>query len=147
MASALVDVNRLPLRRNAGVSVWLVRSASIPWTVLLIVESVTEIAVPVESMPSAFVERIALRETTRPKLELANVELWPLVMSMPVTAYRTAPLTIVPFAPAPARRMPPQSVVEAALHPGSRADGHASTPALLSARLVKIFWLAEPVSS
>src|SRR5713101_5570148 len=110
MASALWEVNRLPLsRKAAGVAGTLVRVTLAPWTPPLMVESVTEIAVLLEKRPSVFVEASVLRETTRPKLDEPLVEVAPFMMLMPVVAYRTEAFTNDPFAALPDKLMPAQS--------------------------------------
>ena len=70
MASALVETNRSPLRRNAPLDA-PAKSAMMPWTPWLIVELVTEIDVFTVLMPSILLGPMLLPETTRPKLEEA----------------------------------------------------------------------------
>src|ERR1700674_3685322 len=69
MASALVDMNRLPLRRKGETPEALVRSTLTPWTAPVMVELVTEMAVLLDAIPSALIGPSVLRATTRPKLE------------------------------------------------------------------------------
>src|ERR1700687_5340870 len=140
MASAVWDVNRLPLsRKAAGVAEAFVSVILAPWTPPLIVESVTEIGVLLATMPSVLVEAKVLRETSRPKLDEVSVDVAPFVMLIPVAAYRTAALNTDPFAALPDRLMPAQSPGAAEAQPGRSTDGQATTPALLSLRLVKTF--------
>ena len=62
----------------------------------------------------------------------------PLLMRMPVLAYRTAALTSVASVPF-VRLIPPQSPAAGAGQPGTSAAGQP-TPAVVSPRLVKTFW-------
>ena len=80
-----------------------------------------------------------LPDTTRPKMLEPDVDEASLLIEMPVEAYRTTALTRAALAPLPLRLMPPQSPIDAPVQPGSSADGQATTPALLSLRLVKTF--------
>ena len=87
MASAVWDVNRLPLsRRAAGVAEVFVNMTLAPWTPPLIAESVTEIGVSLEKTPSVFVNASVLRATTRPKLDEPFVDVAPFVILIPVAA-------------------------------------------------------------
>ena len=56
-------------------------------------------------------------------------------------------LTKVPFARIPDRLIPAQSPGAADTQPGSSVDGQATTPAVLSLRLVKIFCAPDSVPS
>ena len=118
-----------------------------PWTPPLTTESVTEIGVLLAKTPSVLVEPTVLRETVRPKLDELSVEVAPFTMLMPVPAYLTEAFTTVPLAVLSERLMPAQSPGAAAAQPGSSTDGQATTPALLSVRLVKIFCALDAVSS
>src|SRR6267154_1111951 len=86
MASALVDVNRLPLRRTGVPEIPPLRSTVTPCAPPLMDEVVTEIAVFTALMPSMALGPMLLPETTRPKTDDPDVADAPLVIRMPVAA-------------------------------------------------------------
>src|SRR6202165_3020273 len=153
MASALVDMNRLPLRRTGMLDVNPLKSTLMPCVPPLIDEVVTEIGVFTALMPSAAFGPMLLPDTTRPKTDDPDVDVAPLVIRMPVDAYRTAALTNAPLALPPARTMPPQSPGcgggwTVPVHPITTAERHVATPTESSVRLLKTFWrLLGAVSS
>src|SRR5260370_222030 len=114
MASALVDMNRSPLRRKTVLGIAPVKSTLMPCVPPLTVEPVTEIAVFAALTPSTALGPMMLPEMTRPKTDDPNVDDALLVIEMPVEAYGTAALTRAPLAPVPLRLMPPQSPALAA---------------------------------
>src|SRR5258708_28502954 len=109
MASALVDPNRLPLRRSGVLGTPPLKSTLIPCEPPLIDEVVTEIAVFTALMPSTALGPILLPDTTRPKTDEPDVDDAPLLIRMPVAPYRTAPLTSAPLPPLSVTVIPPQS--------------------------------------
>src|SRR5438067_9689193 len=86
MASALVDVNRLPLRRTGVPCGVPLRSTVTPWAPPLIDVVVTEIAVFTALMPSTVLGPMLLPDTTSPKVDDPDVDDAPLVIRMPVVA-------------------------------------------------------------
>src|SRR5882762_8877015 len=86
MASALVDVNRLPLRRTGVLSTAPLKSTLMPCVPPLIEELVTEIAVLTALMPSTAEGPTLLPDTTRPKTDDPEVDVAPLEIRMPVDA-------------------------------------------------------------
>src|SRR5438876_7874601 len=146
MASALVDVNRLPLRRTGVPAIPPLRV--MPCAPSLMDELVTEIAVLTALMPSMALGPMLLPDTTRPKTDDPDVDDAPLVIRMPVAAKRTAALTSAPFAVPPVSVMPPQAPGwTVAGHAFTRTEWQVATPTLSSVRLVKTFWPLPPVSS
>src|SRR5947208_7813991 len=73
MASALVDVNRLPLRRTGVPGGVPLRSTVTPCAPPLIDVVVTEIAVFTALIPSTVLGPMLLPETTRPKVDDPDV--------------------------------------------------------------------------
>ena len=113
------------------------------------VESVTETGVSLALIPSPEDGPTELWETVRPKTELPAVLTALLSIVMPVEAFRILVLTKAPLA-SPVRINPLHAPATGSLpgeQVGSSDDGQAMTPAALSARLVKIFWLLDPVLS
>src|ERR1700704_3081302 len=86
MASALVDMNRLPLRRTGVLGIPPVSSTLMPWAPPLTDELVTEIAVLTALMPSTAEGPMLLPVTTRPKTDDPDVDVAPLEIEMPVDA-------------------------------------------------------------
>jgi hypothetical protein len=86
MASTLVDMNRLPLRRNGVPGIAPLKSTLMPCVPPLKEVVVTEIAVVASLMPSKPVGPMLLPETTSPKTDEPNVDDAPLVIWMPVVA-------------------------------------------------------------
>jgi hypothetical protein len=86
MASALVDMNRLPLRRKGVPGIVAVKSTLTPCVPPLNEEVVTEIGVVAAVMPSTRVGPILLPDTTRPNTDDPNVDDAPLVIRIPVEA-------------------------------------------------------------
>src|SRR5712691_4390677 len=79
MASALVDMNRLPLRRKGVLGIPPLKSTLMPCVPPPTDEVVTEIAVFAALMPSTAVGPMLLSDTTRPKTDEPNVDDAPLV--------------------------------------------------------------------
>src|SRR5438094_5663795 len=106
-------------------------------------------------MPSANVGPITLFETTSPNrdpsaagVEIAvgapagGVDIAPLAMVMAVVAYRIFAWSMVALAPLPNSLMPPQSPAgngKGGEHTCTKTEQLASTPAVPSRRLVKVF--------
>src|ERR1700686_5291978 len=86
MASALVDMNRLPQRRNGVPGIAPLKSTLMPCVPPLIEEVVTEIGVFTALMPSTALGPMVLPDTTRPKTDDPDVDDAPLVIRMPVDA-------------------------------------------------------------
>src|SRR5438552_17036232 len=92
MASALVDVNRLPLRRTGVLGIPPLRSTVMPCAPPLMDEAVTEIAVFTALMPSMALGPMLLPDTMRPKTEDHDVDVASFVIRMSVAALRTLAL-------------------------------------------------------
>jgi hypothetical protein len=86
MASALVDANRLPLRRTGVLGTPPLKSTLMPCAPPLIDEVVTEMAVFTALMPSTALGPMLLPDTTRPKTDDPDVDDAPLVIRIPVAA-------------------------------------------------------------
>src|SRR5256886_9896263 len=86
MASALVDVNRLPLRRTGVPGIPPLRSTVMPCAPPPMDEVVTEIAVFTALMPSMALGPLLLPYTTRPKTDDPDAADAPLAGRMPAAA-------------------------------------------------------------
>src|SRR2546425_7376913 len=86
MASALVDANRLPLRRNGALATPPLKSMLTPCAPPMIDDVVTEIAVLTALMPSTALGPMLLPDTTRPNTDDPDVDVAPLLIRMPVDA-------------------------------------------------------------
>src|SRR3989442_6041911 len=146
MASALVDANRLPLRRTGVLRTPPLKSTLMPCAPPLIDEVVTEIAVFTALMPSSALGPLLLPDTTRPKTDDPDVDDAPPVIRMPVAAKRTAALTSAPFAGPPVSVMPPHAPGwTVAGHAITRTEWQVGTPTPSSVMLVETF-LALPTA-